>query len=174
MANIFGLPEVSYESLFDLTGIAPNDRDRRVRVQNDIDKFKAGIANIYKEYATLGGTRGTKSDLRKNPHFLNRGYLISKGLDCAKLGPAYKHWFCTFDLPNVGASADPNGPRRIIAICENAADSNGRFMATVDGGKIMHLLYTKTHYGDNGKPAFSYLNHPKVKTPSTTVATAGS
>jgi len=171
MANIFNLPEISYESLFDLAGISPNDHDRRVRVTSDAQKFQAGMTAIFGDFETLGIPKG-KSEVRKNPHYLNRNFLISRGLDCSKLGPAYKHWFCTFDLPNVGASADPNGPRRIIAVCENMADANGKFMSSVLGGKIVHLLYTKTHYGEEGKtPAFSYLNRPKVKTPSNAAAT---
>lgn len=171
MPNIFNLSEVSYESLFSLAGINENDRDRRVRIQFDADKFAAGRKAIKDNFANLGRSRG-KGEIRKNPHFLSRNYLAGKGLDCSGLGPAHKHWFCTFDLPSRGSPDDPNGPRRIIAVCENNADTNGYYSST-NGGKVIYFLYTNNHYGDNGKPAFLYLKPPAVRTSANTAGTPG-
>lgn len=171
MANCFSLGEVSYESLFDLTGIHENDRDKRVARQFDIDKFNAGMKAVRDDYTNIGRPK-TRGGLRTSPHALHRNYLIGKGLNCSKLGPAYKHWFCSFDLYNRSNPNDPNGPRRIITVCENDANEDGRYMLS-NGGKIIHVLYTNNHYGDGGKtPAFLYVNPPKVKTPKVTTTGA--
>ena len=164
MANIFNLAEVSYESLFDLTGIPENDRTRLIAKQSDIDKFNAGIKAILANFANLG-LHSDKQALRKSPHFLSHNFLRNKGLDCSGLRQ-HQHWFCSFDLYNRSDPKDPNGPRRIIAVCENAESPPGKYFSTTAGGKIMHMLYTNNHYGDGGKtPAFSYVNRPMVKAP---------
>lgn len=167
MANIFNLGEVSYESLFTKTGINQNDRDHLVQRQFDIDKFANGIAAVKDQFKTLGMPKG-KTALRTSPHYLSRNFLENKGLDCSKLGPPYQHWFCSFDLYNRSNPQDPNGPRRIICVCEN--DSQDGFYASANGGRIIHVLYTNNHYGDGGKkPAFQYVKRPAQTTPSTTL-----
>lgn len=165
MANIFGLKEVPYENLF--SKLTQGGHEQIFGRDQDIEKFGAGLKAISTNFATLGMPKG-RGQVRENPHFLSRNYLEGKGLDCSKLLPFYRWWFAAFDLYNRSNPADPNGPRRIVAVMENAAKTNARgkpYYSAKNGGNIRHILYTNNHYGEGrkGQDAFTYVLSPKPK-----------
>jgi len=165
MANIFGLKEMSYESLF--SKLSQGGHEQIFGRDQDIEKFNAGLKSIKDNFAKLGTPKG-RGDVRENPHFLSRNYLEGKGLDCSKLTPFYRWWFAAFDLYTRSNPNDPNGPRRIIAVMENLSTQDARgkqHFSSQNGGNVRHILYTNNHYGESNKrqDAFYYVLAPKPK-----------
>ena len=158
MPNPMGLSDIQFRTLFNKASIHVNNRDGRISATNDEQKYAAGINYINANWRSLyDSLRAQRGQVRNPIHALRRGFLSNKGLRGLDNAPP-TIWFVTFDLYNRGANVnDPNGSRRCIAVLENwtiPATATTRSYSSPEGGYFRYLIYSATHYGDNGSPAF--------------------